>query len=149
MAGFTNYNKLKPGDIFTVKGEHFRKLTDLWYKSIENAPLGEQMMTYATDALINQPEVEETTVKGDIDCSAKIVDADGKRVIPPSARKLAEEAQTPVVTTSKSGAEYVTGFKSKSEAKRVTAMKAVKKAKTARKKAAPRKAAKKQAKRRK
>jgi|SRR5271157_1119155 len=135
MAGFTNFNKLKPGEVFTVNGEHFRKINELWYKSIENAPLGESMMTHEFDAKINQP-VADGPAKADVDCSAKIVDNDGKRIVPPSARALAAGVQTL--------AEQPT-FKSKSEAKRVTALKAAKA-----KKVTPRKkAAKKQAKRKK
>src|SRR5208337_2408343 len=110
------------------------KINELWYKSIENAPLGESMMTHEFDAKINQP-VADGPVKADIDCSAKIVDNDGQRIVPPSARALATGVQTlPEQPT----------FKSKSEAKRVTALKAAKKTAKPRKKAA-----KKQAKRRK
>ena len=130
MPGFQNFSKIKVGDIFTIDGEHFVKVDSLWYRSIENAPLGEQMMTAATDAKINQ-KVEPTPVKADIDCSAKIVGSEGNRVAPPSARTLSTE------------------FVSKSEEKRVTALRKARAAKKSTPKKAAKKAAKKTAKRRK
>lgn len=129
MAGFKNFSKIKVSEVFTVDGEHFVKIDSLWYRSIENAPLGEQMMTAAFDAKINSKTVTE--VKNDIDCSAKILDAEGNRVAPPSARQLATGVTKPP-------------YKSKSEEKRVETLK---KARASKKTKAPKKAAKKQAKR--
>jgi hypothetical protein len=128
MIGFENFSKLQPGDMFTIDGEHFTKIDALWFRSIENAPLGEQMMTAALDAKINNVENDNTPAKPDVDCSAKIITADGEVVTPPSARELTTRVTTPAIPATPAPAPEPE-FKSKSEAKRVTALRKARAAK--------------------